>query len=103
MAGPSSVKRSSPPEEAPLSIPEMVLANRPWRLVSDLSTVIVATLATAFLVVNSSVWPIADQLELAIARLVLLGALSIAALAVWLVVAVTTTTARRPPSCSSRR
>lgn len=35
----------------------MVLANRPWRLVRDLSKVLVATLASAgFFVVNSNAW-----------------------------------------------
>jgi len=35
----------------------MVLANRPWKLVSDLSKMIAATLATAaFLVVDANAW-----------------------------------------------
>lgn len=64
----------------------MVIANRPWQLVRDLSKVIVATLATAaFLVVNTSTWSMADQLSTL--RLLAIGVLSIAALVLWLVVA----------------
>jgi hypothetical protein len=64
----------------------MIIANRPWQLVGDLSKVIVATLATAaFLVVNTNAWSIADQLSTL--RLLAVGVLSIAALVLWLVVA----------------
>ena len=46
-----------------LSVGRMVLANRPYRLVRDLSKVLVATLASAgFFIVNSNAWGIADQL-----------------------------------------
>src|SRR5215210_8047204 len=46
-----------------LSIGQMVRANRPYRLVRDLSKVLVATLASAgFFIINSNAWGIADQL-----------------------------------------
>ena len=64
----------------------MVLANRPWRLVRDLSKVLVATLASAgFFIVNANAWAIADQL--AFARLLLLAVLALGGLGVWLAVA----------------
>jgi uncharacterized membrane protein len=76
----------TPRPETRRSIAGMVLANRPWQLVSDLSKVIVATLATAaFLVVNTGVWPLADQLGTG--RLMAIGVLSVALLALWLVLA----------------
>ena len=69
-----------------LSIGQMVLANRPYRLVRDLSKVLVATLASAgFFIVNSNAWGISDQL--AIASLVLIAVLAVGGLGVWLVVA----------------
>jgi hypothetical protein len=69
-----------------LSVPHMVLANRPWRLVRDLSKVLVATLASAgFFIVNSNAWGIADQLG--IASQILIAVLAIGGLGVWLVVA----------------
>jgi len=69
-----------------LSIGQMVLANRPYRLVRDLSKVLVATLASAgFFIVNANAWGIADQL--AIPQLVLIALLAVGGLGVWLVVA----------------
>ena len=64
----------------------MVLANRPWRLVRDLSKVLVATLASAgFFIVNSNAWGIADQLT--VPTLLLIAVLALGGLGVWLVVA----------------
>ena len=64
----------------------MVLANRPWRLVRDLSKVLVATLASAgFFIVNSNAWGIADQLAFPV--LVLIAVLAVVGLGVWLAVA----------------
>jgi hypothetical protein len=69
-----------------LSIGQMVLTNRPWRLVRDLSKVLVATLASAgFFIINSNAWGIADQLAVPI--LLLIAVLAVGGLAVWLVVA----------------
>jgi hypothetical protein len=69
-----------------LSIAQMVAANKPWRLVPDLSKVIVATLATAgFFIINSNAWSIADQLEAP--RLALVAVMALGGLGVWLVVA----------------
>src|SRR3954467_10766496 len=86
---PASGKRASGPSlraHEELSIGQMVLANRPWRLVRDLSKVLVATLASAgFFIVNSNAWGIADQLAIPI--LVLIAVLAIGGLGVWLVVA----------------
>jgi hypothetical protein len=77
---------SPPRAHEELSIGQMVLANRPYRLVRDLSKVLVATLASAgFFIVNSNAWGIADQL--AILRLLLIAVLAIGGLGVWLVVA----------------
>jgi hypothetical protein len=71
---------------APPSIAAMVLSSRPWRLVRDLSKVLAATLATAaFLVITSSVPPLADQLGPV--RMAVLMVLAVGLLAVWLVVA----------------
>jgi hypothetical protein len=78
--------RSSSPLDAERSVTSMIIANRPWQLVGDLSKLLVATLATAaFLVVNTNAWSIADRLGAL--RLLAIGVLSIAALLVWLVVA----------------
>jgi hypothetical protein len=64
----------------------MVLANRPYRLVRDLSKVLVATLASAgFFIINSNAWGIADQLAAPI--LLLIALLAVGGLGVWLVVA----------------
>jgi nitric oxide reductase large subunit len=64
----------------------MVVANRPWRLVRDLSKVLVATLATAgFFIVNSSAWAISDDLQAW--RLLLISLAALGGLGVWLVVA----------------
>src|SRR3954468_5954743 len=69
-----------------LSVGQMVLANRPWRLVRDLSKVLVATLASAgFFIINSNAWGIADQLAIPI--LLLLAVLAVVGLGVWLAVA----------------
>lgn len=74
------------PAHEELSIAQMVLANRPHRLVRDLSKVLVATLASAgFFIVNANAWGIADQL--AFPRLLLIAMLAIGGLGVWLVVA----------------
>jgi uncharacterized membrane protein YidH (DUF202 family) len=68
-----------------LSVVQMVAANRPWRLVSDLAKVLVAALASAgFFIVNSNAWSISDQLS--VPRLVLIAVLALGGLAVWLVV-----------------
>ena len=68
------------------SVAHMVLANRPWRLVRDLSKVLVATLATAgFFVINSNGWSAADQLQWW--RLLIIAAVALGGLGVWLVVA----------------
>jgi hypothetical protein len=77
---------SPPRADEELSIGQMVLANRPYRLVRDLSKVLVATLASAgFFIVNSNAWGIADQLG--VPSLVLIALLAIGGLGVWLVVA----------------
>src|SRR3954469_1173747 len=76
----------SPMAHEELSVGQMVLANLPWRLVRDLSKVLVATLASAgFFLVNSNAWGIADQL--AVPSLVLIAVLAVGGLGVWLVVA----------------
>jgi hypothetical protein len=64
----------------------MVVTNRPWQLVSDLSRLLAAALAAAaFSLVTTTIWSLADQMTFG--RLLLLGLLSVAALAVWLTVA----------------
>jgi len=69
-----------------LSIAQMVLANRPYRVVRDLSKVLVATRARAgFFIVNASAWGIADQLAVPI--LLVVAVLAVGGLGVWLVVA----------------
>ena len=69
-----------------LSVGRMVLANRPYRLVRDLSKVLVAILASAgFFIVNSNAWGIADQL--ALPRLLVIMVLAVGGLGIWLVVA----------------
>ena len=76
----------APTADEELSVGQMVLANRPWRLVRDLSKVLVATLASAgFFIVNSNAWGIADQL--AAPLLLLIAVLAVGGLGVWLVVA----------------
>src|SRR4051794_11099084 len=68
------------------SLGAMVRANRPYRLVRDLSKVLVATLASAgFFIINSNAWGIADQLAAPI--LLLIAVLAVGGLGVWLVVA----------------
>jgi hypothetical protein len=63
-----------------------VLANRPWRLVRDLSKVLVAILGSAgFFVVNSNAWLIADRQTFA--RLILIAGVALVGLGTWLVVA----------------
>jgi hypothetical protein len=81
-------RAGGPPPSAheELSIGQMGLANRPYRLVRDLSKVLVATLASAgFFIVNSNAWGIADQLG--IHQLLLIAVLAVGGLGVWLVVA----------------
>src|SRR4051794_37296049 len=69
-----------------LSIAQMVRANRPYRLVRDLSKVLVATLASAgFFIVNPNAWGISDQLSVPI--LLLIAVLAVGGLGAWLVVA----------------
>src|SRR5215204_5674288 len=69
-----------------LSIGQMVRANRPYRLVRDLSKVLVATLASAgFFIINSNAWGIADQLTAP--SLLLIAVLAVGGLGAWLVVA----------------
>ena len=76
----------SPEAHEELSIGQMVLTNRPWRLVRDLSKVLVATLASAgFFVINADAWGIADQL--AFPLLLLIAVLAVGGLGVWLVIA----------------
>jgi hypothetical protein len=69
-----------------LSVGRMVLTNRPYRLVRDLSKVLVATLASAgFFIVNANAWGIADQL--AVPRLLVIMVLAVGGLGTWLIVA----------------
>jgi hypothetical protein len=69
-----------------LSIGQLVLANRPWRLVRDLSKVLVAILGSAgFFIINSNAWSISDELE--VARLLVLAVVALVGLGIWLVVA----------------
>jgi hypothetical protein len=64
----------------------MVRANRPWWLVTDLSTALAAALATAaFSVVTNTIWGLGDTMGWA--RLLALGIASVAVLVVWLIVA----------------
>ena len=80
------MEERSPGGHEELSVHQMVLANRPWRLVRDLSKVLVATLASAgFFIVNSNAWGIADQLT--VPTLLLIAVLALGGLGVWLVVA----------------
>src|ERR687894_1357599 len=84
--GDERVGGRSPIADEELSVGQMVRANRPWRLVRDLSKVLVATLASAgFFIVNSNAWGIADQLATPI--LLLIAVLAVGGLGVWLVVA----------------
>jgi hypothetical protein len=63
----------------------MVLANRPWWLLRDLSGALAAALATAaFSVVTYTVWGLGDRLDWP--RLVALSVLSTSALAIWLII-----------------
>jgi hypothetical protein len=76
----------SPRAHEELSVGQMVLANRPWRMVRDLSKVLVATLASAgFFIINANAWGIADQL--AFPTLLLIAFLAVGELGVWLAVA----------------
>jgi hypothetical protein len=85
-AGDERAGGHSPRAHEEMSIGQMVLANRPYRLVRDLSKVLVATLASAgFFIVNSNAWGIADQL--AVPSLLLIAVLAVGGLGVWLVVA----------------
>ena len=72
--------------DARLSVTEMVVANRPWRLVRDLSKVLVAAIATAgFFITNSNAWVISDQLDAW--RLMLVALVAFAGLVAWIVIA----------------
>jgi hypothetical protein len=63
----------------------MVRANRPWWLVTDLETALAAALATAaFSIVTNTIWQLGDLMEWP--RLVALGLLSVAGLAIWLII-----------------
>jgi hypothetical protein len=69
-----------------MSVAQMVVANRPWRLVRDLSKVLVAAVATAgFFVTNANAWAISDQLEAW--QLILVALAAFAGLLIWIVVA----------------
>jgi hypothetical protein len=69
-----------------MSIGHLVLANRPWRLVRDLSRVLVAIVGSAgFFVVNSNAWLIANGQGFA--RLLLVAVVALVGLGAWLVVA----------------
>jgi Mn2+/Fe2+ NRAMP family transporter len=71
---------------ARLSATRMVIENRPWRLVADLSKVLVAAIATAgFFITNSSSWAISDQLGGW--RLSLVALSAFAGLLGWIVIA----------------
>src|SRR3954447_13952649 len=77
---------ASRPDHKGLSVAQMVVANRPWRLVSDLSKVLVATLATAgFFIINVNAWSISDDLEAP--RLLAVSVLALGGLGGWLIVA----------------
>jgi hypothetical protein len=81
-----STAGATPSAHERLSIAQMVVANRPWRLVRDLSKVLVATLATAgFFIINSNSWAVSDQLPAW--RLLLVALAALGGLGVWLVVA----------------
>ncbi|HYH58409.1 MAG TPA: hypothetical protein VD790_04210 [Thermoleophilaceae bacterium] len=85
-AGNARASGRAPEAHEELSTAQMVLANRPWRLVRDLSKVLVATLASAgFFIVNSNAWGISDQL--AFPALLLIAVLAVGGLGAWLVVA----------------
>jgi hypothetical protein len=74
------------PRYEDLSIRRLVLANRPWRLVRDLSKVLVAIVASAgFFVVNSNAWSIAEGQSFV--RQFLVAVVALVGLGVWLVVA----------------
>ena len=69
-----------------LSISQLVLANRPWRLVRDLSKVLVAIVGSAgFFVVNSNAWLIADGQS--VIRLLVVAVVALVGLGAWLVAA----------------
>jgi uncharacterized membrane protein YraQ (UPF0718 family) len=71
---------------ARLSATQMVVANRPWRLVRDLSKVLVAAVATAgFFITNPNAWAISDQLGGW--RLLLVALAAFAGLLVWIIIA----------------
>ena len=68
------------------SATQMVVANRPWRLVGDLSKVLVAAVATAgFFITNSNAWAISGQLGAW--RLLLVALAAFAGLVVWIIIA----------------
>jgi hypothetical protein len=80
----ASVERPSGPSpraHEEFSVGQMVLANRPWRMVRDLSKVLVATLGSAgFFIINANAWGIADPL--AIPTLLLITLLAVGGLGV---------------------
>jgi hypothetical protein len=85
-AGDERAGGHSPIAREELRVGQMVFANRPWRLVRDLSKVLVATLASAgFFIINANAWGIADQLAVPI--LLLIALLAVSGLGIWLVVA----------------
>jgi hypothetical protein len=65
---------------------QMVVANRPWRLVGDLSKVLVAAVATAgFFVTNSNLWGISDKVGGW--RLLVVALAAFTGLVAWIVIA----------------
>src|SRR4051812_38486794 len=85
-AGPGDAGERSLSGDQGLSVAQMGGANRAYRLVRDLSKVLVATLASAgFFIVNSNAWGISDQLSVPI--LLLIAVLAVGGLGAWLAVA----------------
>jgi hypothetical protein len=63
----------------------MLRANRPWRLVPALSSAFAGALATgAFVLLNQSLWRLADRMSTA--RMSVIALLAVAAMVVWLIV-----------------
>jgi uncharacterized membrane protein YraQ (UPF0718 family) len=90
---------ATPTPSARLSATQMVVANRPWRLVGDLSKILVAAIATAgFFITNSNAWAISDQLGAW--RLFLVALAAFVGLVVWIIVA---HSLWEPPSASDDR
>lgn len=77
---------ATPTPYARLSATRMVIENRPWRLVADLSKVLVAAIATAgFFITSQSSWSISDQLGGW--RLSLVALSAFAGLLAWIIIA----------------